>query len=87
MALVVGNKTIQSIIPQYDGAGVLNGILVRVNRSVVDNATVPATFRYSLATSLEVEIWGQLTAAQRGTATTFFNRMTALIGSLAEFEE
>ena len=86
MALVVGNKAIQSIIPQYDQAGVLTGVLVRVNRAIVDDSTVPPRVIHGLPTSREVDIWPQLTPAQRTTATTFFNRMAALMSSITEFD-
>ena len=51
MALVVGAKRIQSIIPKYDNAGALTEILVRVNRAVVEDSTSPVTVKYNLSTS------------------------------------
>ena len=85
MALVVGNKQIQSIVPRYDEAGVLTAIMVRVNRSLVDDVT--SVVKFGLPTSREVDIWPQLTVAQRTTANTFFNRITTLTASVAEFAE
>lgn len=87
MALVVGNKQIQSIVPRYDAFGVLTAILVRVNRSIVDNSTTPPTVKYGLPTSREVNILPQLTPAQQTGATTFLARLLVLVGSMAEFEE
>ena len=85
MALIVGNKTVQSVVPQYSG-GALIGILVRVNRAIVDDATTPPTVKYGLATSPEVDIWPALTATQKTAATAFFGRLTTLMSSMAEFE-
>ena len=87
MALIVGNKRIQSIVPQYDGAGVLTAIVVRVNRDIVDDSTVPPMVRYGLSTSREVDILPQLTATQATAARTFLTRLTALIGTMTEFEQ
>lgn len=85
MALIVGEKQIYSVVPVY-AAGVLAGILIRVNRSIVDDSTVPATVKHSLPTSKDVDIWPRLTAAQHAAATTFFNRLNALASSMLEFE-
>ena len=86
MALVVGNKQIQSIIPKYDGAGVLTEIIVRVNRSIVDDATSPATVKYGLSTSRDVDILTQLTPNQATNARAFLNRLAALVATMPEFE-
>ena len=87
MALVIGNKRIQSIVPQYDGAGVLTGIVVRVNRDIVENSTAPPTFKYGLPTSREVDILSQLTPTQQTGARTFLARIAALVTSMAGFDE
>ena len=84
MPLVVGLKRIQSLTPVYDG-GLLTGILVRINRAIVDSAT-PTVVKHGLPTSVEVDIWPQLTAAQRTGAATFFTRVEALTASMVEFE-
>lgn len=87
MALVVGNKQIQSIVPTYDEAGVLTAIVVRANRAIVDDATNPPTVKYGLPTSREVDILPQLTVTQANNARTFLNRLAALVSTMTEFEE
>lgn len=87
MALVVGRKQIQSITPQYDMAGALTAILVRVNRSIVDDATTPPTVRYGLPTSREVDVYPLLTLTQQTGARSFMNRLAALIDAVPAFDE
>mgnify|MGYP001565496649 CR=1 FL=1 len=87
MALIVGNKQIQSIVPRYNGAGVLEAILVRVNRSIVDDSTVPPTVKHGLSTSREIDILSQLTPTQATAARAFMARLSDLISSMVEFEE
>lgn len=87
MALVVGNKQIQSIVPRYNQAGGLTAILVQVNRSIVDDATTPPTVRYGLSTSRAVDILPQLTPAQRAGAQAFMTYLSALVSGMSEFEE
>lgn len=87
MALVIGNKRIQSIIPVYDDLGALVALHVRVNRDIVDDSTTPPRTKHVLPTTGSVDILPQLTATQQTTAKTFLNRVATLVSSLAEFEE
>ena len=87
MTLVVGNKVVQSIVPRYDNAGVLTAIFVKVNRDIVDNATVPPPFKYGLGVSKEGNIRPQHTPTQVTAVRAFMDRLATLMSTMTEFEE
>lgn len=80
MALVKANYQLHSLRFVVDSAGVLTDVKVRVNASIVDDATNQVVT--GRPTSPEISIWADLTPAQQGALKGLSNRIDALLPSL-----